>query len=105
MENIYKYNGWLVAVGIICILILPYFLIEGINPGSSFLMGALMSPIIMEHLRLRKERTADNICINEDNVMDFLNDLEDRINLAEKFILDSKDDHLDKELSRIIRCL
>lgn len=102
MEGIFKkYKSWFIAIGIIGALILPHFLLAGLDPSSSFLIGLFWGGLIAFILCRRQESESRRIYINRDNIIEYFDDLEDRIDLAEHFVLSSHDKKLKKEWEQI----
>ena len=102
MEKIFKkYKNWFIAIGILCALVLPHFIFEGQDPVKSFFFGLLFGGVITYVLFQRQEMESHRIYINRDNIKEYFDDLEDRINLAEEFVLSSHNKNLKKEWEQI----
>lgn len=92
----------LLVTSIICVGVLVSILSKGVDPFESLLFGlfnGLWIGFLIAYL-IHSKREAE-LHIDSDNISEYFDDLENRIDLAEEFVLNSQDKGLKKEWEQI----
>ena len=93
-----KYKYLFIVIGIICLILLGNYDDHFYTFYFGIFLGLFLAKTLPKTFGIIG---SDIIHIDDDNIEESLNDLEDRMDLIEEFVLSSNDRHLKKEYERI----